>query len=228
MRGAPRVDGRLQVSKTTVKKLSLVFLFSLVVYGTALAQPYEVGVFGGYPRLSHSNFGSPSPVAPVDSDTRLHADYTIGAWIGLDTKGYYGHELSYAITPVALKTVVRTTDINGNTVTANPTDRIALHRLGYNFLIYFMPRGEKWRPYATGGAQRYDYQSPNISGWPYGKNLHYGANYGGGIKLSPFAHAIIRFDIRDYIGGKPYDLNFAGSKGKLHQLEGTVGFGVAF
>jgi Outer membrane protein beta-barrel domain len=228
VRGALRFYGRLHGSKTTVKKLSLIFLLSLVVYGTAQAQPFEVGIFGGFPRLDHTPFGSPSAVAPVDTDTRLHADYSTGVWIGLDTKGYYGHELSYMRTPIDLKTVLRTTDSNGNTVTTNPTDRITLHMAMYNFLLYFMPRGEKWRPYVTGGAQGYDYPSPHIDTWPSGKNKHYGLNFGGGIKLSPFPHAIVRFDLRDYIGGKPWDLTFSGNKGKVNQVEATVGVGVAF
>lgn len=211
-----------------MKKRSLVFLFCLAAYGTAQAQPYEVGVFGGFPRLGHTNFGSASAVAPEDGDTRLHANYTMGLWVGLDTKGYYGHELSYAITPMDLKTTVRAVDKDGNTLTATLKDRIAVHRAAYNFLIYFMPRGEKWRPYITGGAQRSDYQSPNIAAWPYGKNKHYGANFGAGIKLSPFPHSIIRFDLRDYIGGKPWDMNFAGNKGKVQQAEATVGFGISF
>jgi hypothetical protein len=129
-----------------------------------------------------------------------------------------------------LQTILRNT-VEGHTVTTTAEDRVAVHMAAYNFLIYFMPRGERWRPFVTGGIQAYDYQSPNIANWPPGKTKQYGGNWGGGLKLALFPHALVRLDFRDYIGGKPYDLTFEDpnqSGGIVHQLEGTVGFGITF
>jgi hypothetical protein len=202
----------------------------VLLCGAAQAQPFEIGVLGGYPRMTHAPLGSISPESPQDGDTTLKGDYSQGAWFTINTKGYYGHELTYLLSRATLRTTVRT-DVNGTTVVTTQEDRIAVHMAAYNFLIYFMPRGERWRPYVTGGLQAYEYQKPHIPDWPSGHTRHYGFNYGGGIKLVPFKHTVVRFDFRDYLGGKPYQLTFANegnSGGLVHQLEGTVGFGISF
>lgn len=180
--------------------------------------------------MTRAALGSASLESPEDFDTRLKGDYSQGAWIAANTKGYYGHELSYLLSRVSLKSTLRNT-VDGHTVTTVAEDRIAVHMAAYNFLVYFMPRGERWRPFVTGGLQAYEYQGPKIPNWPSGKRRHYGANWGGGIKLALFPHALMRFDLRDYIGGRPYNLTFANdvSKGSfVHQIEGTVGFGITF
>ncbi len=213
-----------------MKTLLTAVLFSTLLGGLAQAQKLELGVFGGYPRMNKVKLGSISPESPADDDTRLKGQYSQGAWLGLNTRGYYGHEFNYMITRATLRTTVRTLADDVTTVTT-PEDRIVIHQAGYNFLIYFMPNGSHWRPYVTGGLQATQYQGPKIADWPSGSRRHYGANYGFGIKLIPFAHALLRLDIRDYIGGKPYDLSFVDSTrsgGKIHQYEGAVGFAITF
>lgn len=197
-----------------------------MVIGTARAQTYELGILGGYDRMTHGGLGSVSPENASVGDTRIKADYSEGAWITVNTKGYYGHEFSYLMTRFMVKSTVRNT-VDTVTTTSILEDRTAMRQLNYNFLMYFMPRGERWRPFMTVGAQAYDYHAPNIANWPSGSVRHYGANWGGGLKLALFPHTLMRFDFRDYIGGKPYKLSQQIS-GPMHQFEGTVGFGFTF
>jgi len=60
----------------------------------------------------------------------------------------------------------------------------------------------------------------------------HGGNFGGGLKLKLFPHVQARFDVRDYLGGKPYSqLQFADvtvSGGRIRLLEGSVGLGITF
>jgi len=225
MEGSAVSYGRAEI---TVKTLITAILFATLLGGLAQAQSYEFGVLGGYSRFSHSALGSASPVEPNDYDTRIKTDHSIGAWIGLNTRGYYGHEFNYQITYADLTSTIRTTT-NDVTTAINYKDRIAIHRLSYDFLIYFMPNGSRWRPYVSAGPQANQYQSPNIAGWPYGGGRRYGINYGGGIKLIPVHHTLFRLDFRDYYGGKPYNLTFAsGNGGWIHTLEASAGFALTF
>jgi hypothetical protein len=197
-----------------------------LVIGTAKAQTYEFGILGGYARMTHMGLGSVSPENGSEGDTRIKADYTEGVWITANTRGYYGQEISYLMTRFGVHSTVRNT-VDTVTTTSILEDRTAVRQLNYNFLIYFMPRGERWRPFVTGGAQAYEYHAPDIANWTSGSARHYGANWGGGVKLALFPHALMRFDFRDYIGGKPYKLNLQ-TGGWIHQLEGTVGLGFTF
>lgn len=183
-------------------------------------------MLGGYPRMTHAGLGSVSPETPAEGDTTIRGDYSEGAWITANTRGYYGHELTYLMTRFDVRSVLRNT-VNGSTVVTTAEDRVAVRQLSYNFLVYFMPRGERWRPFVTGGVQANEYHAPNIPGWTSGYTRHYGANWGGGIKFALLPHTLLRFDFRDYMGGKPYKLNLQ-SGGFIHQLEGTVGFGITF
>jgi hypothetical protein len=210
-----------------MKKLFSAGLFSLIAWGAAQAQQLEVSVLGGYPLISRAPLGSLSTDSPKDDDTKLKGSYTYGARLTWNTKGYYGNEVGFTFNRATLRTTLR--DANG--VETLKQDRIVIHHAFYNFLIYFMPAGERWRPFVTGGAQIQQYGAPHIPEWTVGHSRNYGANYGGGIKLKLFKHALMRFDFRDYIGGKPYDLTFKDetkSGGIFRQWEGSIGLAITF
>jgi hypothetical protein len=206
-------------------------LLCLLTGAGLYGQTYEFGVHAAYPRFSDEPLGSISPVDGEDTDTVLKGNRIgYGARITLNTKGYYGHEFGYTLHQPLFRTTVRNT-VDNVTVTTQKEDRVKLHLGYYNFLIYFMPRGERWRPYITGGLQMYQYQGPNIPEYPGGNSRTYGGNYGAGFKLKLFKHALVRWDFRHYLGGKPYDLQFEdvfGAGGIFTQMEGTFGLSITF
>jgi hypothetical protein len=213
-----------------MKTLLVAGLFSLITYGAGQAQTFEITVTGGYPRVSSAPLGSISPEDGKDDDTKLKGDYGYGLRLTVNTPGYYGHEFGYMRNRAKLSTIVRTT-VDNATVATTLEDTITIQQAFYNFLIYFMPKNERFRPFMTGGLQMYRYAAPNIPDWPTGSVRSYGANYGAGIKIRLFEHALIRADFRDYIGGKPYDLTFQDvthSGGILHQLEASFGIAITF
>jgi len=76
-----------------------------------------------------------------------------------------------------------------------------------------------------------EYGAPGFELWPTAKSRHYGFNYGGGIKLRLFPQAWLRLDARDYISGKPYDLEREDPMtmgGRLRMLEASVGISITF
>ncbi len=215
-----------------MKALIPLILLTLAVCGPAHGQKYEFSVLGGYPRISGRGLGSLRST-PVDTDTKLKGQYSYGAVATLNTRGYYGFELGYMQSLAKFTTVAETTDATGATIDFPREDRIRIQQATLNALIYFMPAGEAWRPYITGGAQVFRYGAPRFPEWPGGGSKNYGVNWGAGLKLRLLPHVLMRFDIRDFIGGAPYDvvLKFSDQTtgaGHLSQWQGTVGIGIGF
>jgi hypothetical protein len=210
-----------------MKKLLSAVLFTCTAWAVAQAQKFEVSVLGGYPLISGAPLGSISQEKPKDTDTKLKGRYSYGTRLTWNTKGYYGNEIGFTFNRATFRTTLR--DADG--VETVRQDQIMVHHLFYNFLIYFMPAGERWRPFMTGGLQVQQYAAPRIPEWTLGHSRNYGGNYGGGLKLKLFKHALVRFDFRDYLGGKPYDLTFADQTkggGIFRQWEGSVGLAITF
>jgi hypothetical protein len=198
--------------------------------GSAMAQPFEFSVIGSKYRFGKGNLGSYSPEGAKDNDTKIKGRNGFGARFTLNTPGYYGHEFTYLYNRADLTAVTRAT-VDRSTVTTTHSSKIIVRQASYNFLIYMMPRGERWRPYITGGLQAAQYGRPNIPNISTFSTRNYGANYGAGIKIKIAPHVLIRGDVRDYIGGKPYDLTFADatrSGGSVHTYEFSFGAGFTF
>lgn len=212
-----------------MKTLLSVAVFSFIACGLAPAQTFEVSVLAGYPRISGAPLGTINSENGKDDDSKLKGNYSYGATLTINTPGYYGHELGYINNRATFQTKLRT-GTDGSTVTLEQ-DKIVIQQAFYNFLIYFMPKGERFRPFMTGGLQMYQYGEPHVSEWPGGGARSYGANYGGGLKIKLFKHALVRFDFRDCIGGKPYDLTFEDpmhSGGWFRQLQASFGIAISF
>jgi hypothetical protein len=214
-----------------MKRIVTVVLFSLLISGVAGAQTWEVGAGGAYTRIGKKNLGSIADQNVQDDDTKLKAKYGYGARFTINTPGYYGHEIGYFLNYADLTTKTRP-DAKAPDFVLLRQDRIRIQELSYNFLLYMMPKGERWRPFITGGAQMHRYGEPRIAEWTYGNSRNFGANYGGGIKIRLFPHALIRADFRHFFGGTPYGLKFKDetklSGGILQQLEGSVGLSIGF
>ncbi len=228
-----------------MKKLYCLVIFSVLFHCAAHAQQpggekkptFEFSLIGAYPKWGNALLGSINTEDPKDNDTKLKGEYAYGARLTVNTRGYFGHEFEYMYQRAKFQTEYRTT-VDEVDVTKQLQDRIAIQQASYNFLIYFMPNGEFWRPYVTGGAQAYKFGAPRFAEWPGGGSRTYGVNWGGGLKLK-LGRALVRLDFRDYIGGKPYNLAFQqpsatdlqakdNSGGMLHLREASVGVGFTF
>ena len=212
----------------------LVWLVSLVlwVHGAALAQRFELSASALYSKLSKPQLGSLSTTSLNDNDTRLKGQYGGVVRITFNHNGYYGHELGYMRQFIQFRTNYTTTDVNNIAYPTQYQGRATVEQAFYNFLVYFMPQGERWRPFVTGGFQAAKWGAPDISLWPGGGARGYGVNFGGGLKVKLFPHAQFRLDVREYLGGKPYQqLQFVSGTGLssyIRTLEGSAGLGITF
>jgi hypothetical protein len=204
---------------------------SVLISGLAAAQTWEVGVGGSFIRFGGQLLGSASTQNKEDDDTKLKGRPGYGARVTLNTRGYYGHEISYFWHYADLSAKFRP-DEKDPTAVLLRQDRIRVEEAAYNFLMYMMPRGERWRPYITGGLQMARYGAPHFEEWTQGSTRNYGANYGGGIKIRLFSRALFRADFRHCLGGKPYDLQYKDENkfpgGVLQQVQGSLGISVGF
>ncbi len=204
-------------------------LLCLLTTAAAQAQRMEFSLVAGYPRWNAAKLGSSADRDGKDTDTRILGREGYGARLTLNTRGYYGHEVGYMYNRAVVRARVGREGTRGPDIFRE--DEVPVRQAFYNFLMYFMPAGERLRPFMTGGVQAHDYAEPGFSEWKGFPTRNYGLNYGGGLKLKLFKHALVRVDVRQYIGGKPYDLTFEDpvkSGGLVRQLEGSVGVGFMF
>jgi len=194
----------------------------------APAQNYEVSPMFGISRPKRSLLGSLEENSDKkDDDTRLKAAKAFGVRVTLNTPGYWGIEGAFMRHQNRLTTRIS----NSGLADYIRDGKINVDFLSVNVLSYFMPKDEWWRPFITVGAQTERYGDPGFPEWTPGPVRTFGVNFGGGIKLRAHKHVSFRIDVRDYIGGKPYDLSYADTQksgGLLQTLEGSVGFSITF
>jgi hypothetical protein len=209
-----------------MKKISCLSVLLLATAALAPGQTFEVSPIYGWARMSKKPLGSSSAQNQKDNDTSLRNGTSYGIRLTYNTRGYFGHELSYVQSRVGLRVKMQpTSDAAKQTF----EDKVKVHQAGYNFLIYFMPKNERWRPFMTGGVEANQYGRPGVEGWTGIPTRDYGFNYGGGIKIKLFKYALARLDVRESVSGKPYNLAFADQTlagGFLRQQQAA--FGLAF
>jgi hypothetical protein len=218
----------------------------------ALAQRYEAGVFGAYEKSKRENLGTLfSSNAGLNSDTELGNGNGYGVRLTLNTEGYHGLEFSYSRTRLPFRTQLLV-DPEEETFEAYD-ERLRTTIFSGNWLFYFMPRDEKWRPYFTFGAHAQNYRKPVVGRiveggedtddvfipfFPGTSSRKIGFNYGAGIKLRPAGPVLFRFDFRHYYNGNPFQADLMAAQGtpiqqqflpgRLKQMEFSAGISFAF
>jgi hypothetical protein len=216
------------------------FGISLFVLGMLIALPslcqaqvFEFGVTGGHTTLKNLDLGvvDSGTLKEANDDIQLIGDkYYKGARFTANLWNYYGVEAEYIRTSALLKTRYYVDPGDGTPILLYPgEDKINVNEVSVNFVSYFMPRTRRWRPFATIGLGRTTFGQPKIPYWTRGSATNYGFNWGGGLKVTPFKHAVIRLDVRQYMNGKPWDPIYNSSDrsagGSMRHWE--VGLGVS-
>jgi hypothetical protein len=206
-------------------------IFAVAV--TALpAQEWEVAPVGGYLRLSKKPIGSLNQTKAKDDDTKLFPKQpAYGLTATWNSRGYYGIEAGVLRSRARIESNIDPGD--GTPVLER--DTVTENQVFVNGVAYFMPRGERFRPYATAGAQVQFWSAPNVPHWLGGSSKNVGFNYGGGVKIRLVKPVLFRIDVRDIWAGAPYSLQYATSSdtslrspGLYRQLQGTIGIGFTF
>jgi opacity protein-like surface antigen len=178
----------------------------------ASAQVFEAGAHGGVSRISGKQLGTLPGSTGENVPVTLDDGWRFGFRITLNNWSHFGHEFGYGYN----RTTLRIED-------TPPTEGgMAIHQGFYNFLLYPTPEGSPIRPFSAVGGHFSNYVPPGASVTSGGGSNKIGYNYGGGLKVRIMPNWGLRFDVRQYVTGKPFDLPNA--SGLIRQLEMSVGF----
>jgi hypothetical protein len=142
--------------------------------------------------------------------------------MALNSYRFFGHEFGYSYNHTSIQVPAITTPfLAGTTTQPAQTIAVPIHQGFYDFLAYATPEGTRVRPFAAGGVQFSGFFPPGTSVYYGNQVTKYGINYGGGLKVRLTDIWGIRFDVRFYNMGKPFD--FPNQSGRLIQQEYSVG-----
>jgi opacity protein-like surface antigen len=211
-----------------VKTISLLLLCSFA--GIASAQSREMWFSSGWSQMSNSNVGTDQLTGGSANDLKLKGGFLFAVRFDVNQGSHIGHEFQYVNSRAPLQYTYEGPSQLG----------AAVNQGGYNFLGYFNGTESKVRVFGTVGAQLSNFARPSdsalgctsanctVASQPpdTGGNSKFGFNYGGGAKFHVTSKFGIRFDVRQYVSGKPFNLPF--SSGLLRQTEISGGVGVIF
>jgi opacity protein-like surface antigen len=186
----------------------------------ALAQYGEFNVHGGLYRLSPNKIGTAvGETSGATFDSLLDNGWMFGARTTLNQASFFGHEFGYNYNRTSLR--YRPQNPNAGVEQKNG---MATHRGFYNFLLYATPEGSRVRPFVTGGAHFANFVQPGAS-VQYGQGDNkFGVNYGAGVKFRLTDRYMIRFDLREYLQGKPFGQFLTTGGGVFRNQEYSIGF----
>jgi len=200
-----------------------VTILCLIFPAIACAQSGEFWIGAGGSILANPDIGTTAPDG-VPSDVQLAHGFRINFRYAFNSSGHFGHELQYAYNRTSF------TDNQGDILGDVGGAGTAIHQFGYNLLYYVHETKEnmKVRPFVTAGFHLSDFVLPG-SGVLQGSSVKPGGNLGAGVKvrLSPLFG--FRFDVREYMTGKPgWGGLLTNRTGLLYQTEISAALGVLF
>ena len=186
------------------------------------SQSFEAAISGGETRFGDAKLGTATSVA-TDPQYVMKDGFRLTFRMTLNSWRFFGHEFGYSYNHTSLDVppIPINSGLAGIQTQPARTDSVPIHQGFYDFLAYARPEGSKVRPFAAGGVQFSSFVPPGTS-ISYGNQVtKYGINYGGGIKFRLTSIWGIRFDVRFYNMGKPF--NLPNQTGRLIQQEYSVG-----
>jgi hypothetical protein len=195
----------------------------IVAASSALwGQSNEVWLNGGASLLASANIGSPTRGGDI-RDVKLGSGFRVGVRFDYNSSGHIGHEFQYAYNRADF------IDNTGKILPDVGSAGMAIHQFGYNILYYQNAReGSKIRAFATGGFHISDFVLPTAASIS-GSSVRRGGNVGAGVKIKLSPLFGFRFDVREYITGKPNWNGVLSARGvPLSQTEISAGLGVNF
>ena len=175
------------------------------------AQPFEAGFHVGASRINGADIGTLEQGSP--DRIRLSNSFRFGGRMTLNQWLFFGHEVGYAYNRTSWR-------LGADGASAGS----AIHQGFYNFLAYATPEGSRIRPFVAGGPHFSNFIYPGFSVSQGGGSNKIGVNYGGGVKMRVSSKYLIRFDVRQYLQGKPFD--FPAQSGRLTLVEVSAGFSI--
>lgn len=196
---------------------------------TCSAQEFQFGAALGYGAYRHDSVFAPAGEATASIVSRFTASVVLED----DLYDYISGELRYLYQdgdPFISSGGVKS-NVNGQS-----------HAIDYSLLFHFRPRGERFRPYVSGGMGIKGYvvsgPAPFPQAFPQIATLNSTDQWmldftpGAGVKYAMGHHVILRFDFRDYITRFPKNIIMAAphgtDRGLFNQFTPMVGISYVF
>ena len=195
-------------------RIFCVIILALLTAGEARSQSAELGLTVGVSAFNDNGIGSLRVFEEGLIPVSLRNGVRIGARWATNSWGFLGHEFSYAFQRTSLK------------IGGGPPDGMNVQNIYYNFVAHATPLDSSVRPFGTVGAGVSVYFPPGVSSLSGRGNKNFGYNYGGGVKFKLSYKFGLRFDVRDHVTGRPFDLD--DSSGRFHNVEYSATFSLLF
>ncbi len=190
--------------------LSLTFALAASI---SMAQPWEIGVAGGYGFYRDASITSSGGQAQAG----FGSNFAVGAVFSEDLYKYLSGEIRYMYRGggLELKSAGREADMDGES-----------HAIHYDILLHATPKESKIRPFAAGGGGVKVYRgtgretaSQPLSGFALltkTRQWEPMISFGGGVKYSMSKHTLLRLEFRDYVTPFPEKLFVTMGSAKIH------------
>ncbi|MDX2267999.1 MAG: outer membrane beta-barrel protein [Bryobacter sp.] len=198
--------------------MRILLLLALAI--PSYTQFFELGAHAGAHRISPNKIGSAvGETSGNNFDTLLGNGWLFGFRMTVNQGSFFGHEFGYTYnrTQLTFRPVVAG-------LGTESSQGMAIHRSGYNFMLYATPEGTKIRPFVTGGGQFSNFVPPGASVSQGGGENKFGVNYGAGVKFRLSDRYLIRADLRQYIQGRPFRQFLNVDSGSFRNTEISLGF----
>ena len=200
--------------------LAGIFVFSLA----ASAQSFEASAsFGRSLFTGNSKNLGTLTTNPTDPQYTMNDGFAMALRMTLNSWRFFGVEFGYGYNHTGIGIPASTTTGLGGISQTTPAQTISvpIHQGFGDFLVYATPEGSHVRPFAAGGVGFNSFFPPGSSAYYGNQVTKFGYNYGGGLKVRVTSVWGVRFDVRYYETGKPFD--FPNQEGRLRQMQVTGG-----
>ena len=186
--------------------------------GTAYGQGLEVSLSAGAGVFKDKGLGDLAVGDVLRQSLKLENGVRISVRMDINSWKFFGHELTYGYNHTNL--------VFGD----QGKTGMNIHQFSYDFLVHALPEGSSVRPFLCGGGGFSAFFPPGTSAFSGNGVNKFGFNYGGGVKVKLGPIYGFRFDMRDYVTGKPFDQKFGvfNTRGLLHNIETSVGIAIFF
>ena len=197
----------------------------------AFGQSRDMSVSVGLSILPTSYIGTDQLSGGSAHDIQVKSGFLFAVRFDQSQGDHFGHEFHYMNSRMPIQYNYENNAQLGG----------AINQGGYNFLGYFNGRDSSTRVFATAGVQLTNFLRSSdsalgcvsadctVASQPpaTGGNIKFGVNYGAGVKTKLTSRYSLRFDIRQYVTGRPFNLP-SSPGGVLLRTEVSVGFGIGF
>jgi hypothetical protein len=188
-------------------------IFALAFSGVAFGQAGDFWFNYGRSFLSNAELGNSAPFGPP-AVASLDDGYRFGFRFNFNLGDHFGGEFGYAYN-------------HTNLVVSGTSTGMHFHQPEFSGLYYLTSDKSRVRPFGVAGIVIDTFVRPG-GAVNYGSQTKFGASFGGGVKVHVKGIWGVRFDVREYVSGKP-DFNiFTGASGPLWQTEVSGGVGIGF